>query len=165
MDELRTLFGFNRWASRLFLDATETLSTEALTRDMGSSFPSVLATLTHMLAAEWVWLERWLGRSPDGFPDNSALTSVGAVRKRWEELWEEQAAFLHSLEAGDEDRPVTYRNLSGAEFTQPLGHLLRHVVNHASYHRGQLTTLLRQLDHAAPATDLVTFYRLEAERA
>jgi uncharacterized damage-inducible protein DinB len=163
MDEFRRLYAFNRWANLRFLDALDGLSADELTRDMHSSFPTVLATLIHALGAEWIWLERWLGRSPTTFPDASALTSVAAVRARWDALWADQQAFLDGLDDGEGARPVTYRNMAGQEFTQPLGDLLRHVVNHASYHRGQLTTLLRQLGHGAPSTDLVLFLRTEGQ--
>lgn len=163
MKDIRTLYAYNRWANLQFLDALSGLSDEELGRDMKSSFPTVTATLVHLLGAEWVWLERWLGRSPTGFPDASALSSVAAVRARWDALWREQKAFLDGLGDGDLARPVTYRNLAGHEFTQTLGELLRHVVNHATYHRGQLTTLLRQLGHGAPSTDLVAYYRTRPE--
>jgi uncharacterized damage-inducible protein DinB len=161
MREIRRLYAFNRWANLRFLDAVEVLSDEELGRDLHSSFPNVAATLVHLLGAEWIWMERWLGRSPTGFPDAADLDSVAKVRARWDVVWEEQQAFLQGLEDADVSRPVTYVNLGGNEFTQPLGDLLRHVVNHATYHRGQLTTLLRQLGHPAPSTDLVTFYRSE----
>jgi uncharacterized damage-inducible protein DinB len=159
MNEIRRLYAFNRWANLRFLDALGALSDEELGREMHSSFPNVAATLVHLLGAEWFWLERWLGRSPGTFPDATALTSVKAVRARWDALWADQQAFLEGLDEADLARPLTYRNLAGNEFTQPLGDLLRHVVNHATYHRGQLTTLLRQLGRAAPSTDLVAFYR------
>jgi uncharacterized damage-inducible protein DinB len=41
--------------------------------------------------------------------------------------------------------------------------MLQHVVNHGSYHRGQVTTLLRQLGAPAPkSVDLIAFYRERA---
>lgn len=159
IDEVRRLYAFNRWANLRFLDALDVLSEEELGRDMGSSFPSVAATLVHMLGAEWIWLERWLGRSPTSFPDAAGLSSVAAVRTRWDALWGEQMQFLDLLDDSDLSRALAYRNMAGHDFAQPLGELLRHVVNHGSYHRGQLATLLRQLGHAAPATDLVLYYR------
>lgn len=160
MDEIRRLYAYNRWANLLFLEALSHLTDEELGRGLGGSFPNVAATLVHLFGAEWLWLERWKGTSPGGLPGVEGLNSVAAVRARWDALWEEQQAFLAPLGDADLARPVTYRNLAGHEFTQPLAELLRHVVNHATYHRGQLTTFLRQLGHGAPSTDLVTFYRL-----
>lgn len=163
MNEIRTLFAYNRWANVQFLDALSKLTDEEVGRDLKSSFPSALATLVHILGAEWVWLERWLGRSPTGFPDSPTLTSVAAVGARWDALWTEQKTHLDGLGDADLARPLTYHNLAGNQFTQPLGELLRHVVNHGTYHRGQLTTLLRQLGHGAPSTDLVAYYRTRPE--
>jgi len=158
MDEIRRLYAFNRWANLRFLDALDVLSDEELSRDLKSSFPTVLATLTHMYGAEWIWLERWCGRSLAPLPDAGALTSVAAVRVRWDALWADQQAFLDGLGDADLERPLTWRSMAGGDYSSRLGDVLRHVVNHGTYHRGQLATLLRQLGRAAPATDLVYYF-------
>lgn len=159
LDELMRLMAFNRWASLRMLDAVADLTAEELGRDMKSSFPSVLNTLVHMVGAEWVWPSRWMGESPAQFPAAPGLTSVEAVRERWEGVWRDQESFLAGLSEGDAARPVRYRLFSGAEDAQPLGGLLRHVVNHATYHRGQLVTLLRQLGRTPPSTDYIRYLR------
>lgn len=159
MDEMRRLFTYNRWANLRLLDAVEELTREELGRDLTSSFPSVASTLTHMLGAEWVWLERWRGSSPTSFPDGEGLDSVEAVRARWDALWQEQQAFLDGLDDGAADHTVSYSNMSGTPDTQRLGDLMRHVVNHATYHRGQLVTMLRQLGRTPPSSDYVRYLR------
>lgn len=159
MDELRRLFEYNRWANVRFLDAADELTEEELVREIPSSFPSVLATLTHMLGAEWVWLSRWRGTSPTSLPESAGLSSVAAVRARWDELWAEQQDFLDALEPEEVDGTLRYRVFSGSEDEQRLGDLMRHFVNHATYHRGQLTTLLRQLGKTPPSTDLIRYLR------
>ncbi len=159
MDELRRLFDYNRWATLRILDAAASLTTEELTRDLKSSFPSVLATLLHGLGAERVWLERWNGRSPTAFLDSSALDSVAAIRERWDALWRDQQAFLSGLGDGDVTRSLSYRLFNGDTDTRPLGELMRHVVNHATYHRGQVVTMLRQLGRSPPSTDYVRWLR------
>jgi uncharacterized damage-inducible protein DinB len=159
MHELRRLFDYNRWANLRYLEAAEDLSPEDGARDMGSSFPSVIRTLAHMLGAEWVWLERWNGSSPTSFPDLDALDSVAAVRARWDNLWRDQLAFLDACEAHDPRRSISYRNMSGTPDERPLDELMRHVINHATYHRGQLATLLRQLGRTPPPTDYVRYLR------
>jgi uncharacterized damage-inducible protein DinB len=162
IDEILELFAYNRWANERMLDATAALSQEELTRDLGGSFPSLRATLTHMLGAEWVWLARWKGVSPTGLPDAWDLSTHDAIRDRWRAIEQEQAAFLETLTDESIRRVVDYRLLSGAAFSNPLWQLLRHVVNHASYHRGQVTTLLRQLGRPAVSTDLIVFHRERA---
>ena len=159
MHELRRLFEYNRWANLRILAALETLTVAELEREIPSSFPSVLATLVHTMGAEWVWLERWKGTSPTTLPGSEGFDSVAAVRARWDEIWKDQQDFLAGLGAADAERAVSYRLFSGDPDTRPLGELVRHVVNHATYHRGQLVTMLRQLGKTPPSTDYVRWLR------
>jgi uncharacterized damage-inducible protein DinB len=156
--EVRELFAFHRWANARLLDAAGGLTAEDFARDLRSSFPSVRETLVHLLSADWIWLERWRGRSPTAGPDWDVPTHAD-LRARWAEFERDQLAFLEGLSEADLDRVVSYRALSGAPYANPLGELLRHVVNHGTYHRGQVATLLRQLDVKPPQTDLILYYR------
>jgi uncharacterized damage-inducible protein DinB len=160
VEELRELYAFNRWANEALLRAASRLTAEQLGRDLGSSFPSVLATLVHIAQADWVWLRRWHGESPTAPPPWDTST-LDAVRQHWARVQDEREAFLSGLSDADVDRVIAYRNLAGEQLANPLWQLLRHVVNHATYHRGQVTTLLRQLGAETVATDLVRWYRLE----
>jgi uncharacterized damage-inducible protein DinB len=157
--ELRRLFDYNRWATLRLLDAAGYLSHEELTRDLRNSFPSVLATLVHGLGAEWVWLERWNGRSPTAFPDAAPLDSISALGARWDALWSDQQRFISALRDADVSREIRYKLFNGAEDARPLGDLVRHVINHATYHRGQVVTMLRQLGKTPPSTDFIRFVR------
>lgn len=165
MDELRRLFAYNRWANLRYLAALEGLTAEELGEDMKSSFPSVLETVVHMIGAEWVWLSRWTGASPTAFPDATGLTTVDAVRRRWDGLWHEQQTFLAGLSPDAHERALSYRLFSGAADERALGELMRHVINHATYHRGQLATMLRQLGKTPPSTDYVRYLREEYSAA
>ena len=59
----------------------------------------------------------------------------------------------------DWDRDVAYRDLKGNPYETPVWRIIAHLVNHDSYHRGQVVTMLRQLGHAPPGTDLILYYR------
>jgi uncharacterized damage-inducible protein DinB len=159
MDEIRDLYAYNRWANRRIRAAAAALSAAERQRDLGSSFPSVQATLTHVLGAEWIWLERWNGRSPAGFPADWDLADWAALERRWDDVERAQASFVGDLSEADLLRPVDYRTIDGTPYAAPLGQLLRHVVNHSTYHRGQVVTMLRQLGRPAPDTDLVVYHR------
>jgi uncharacterized damage-inducible protein DinB len=165
LQDLRTLLDYHYWARDRLLDALDGLTPEQFTRDLGSSFKSIRDTVAHTYAAEWAWYQRWHGQSPtallpfDQFPDVAALRSV------WSSQEAKMRAFVDAL--GDEDvaRVIDYKLLSGAEGSSPIWQMLQHVVNHASYHRGQATTMLRQLG-ATPAKpmDLIAFYRVGGKR-
>jgi len=155
--DIARLYAYNRWANARTLGAAETLGPEQLNRDLGSSFPSVQATLVHMLGAEWIWLQRWNGSSPSAWPEQAAMRTVADLRAAWRAVEQGQLAVIAALT--DLDRRFAYRNLKGEAFDEPIGMTLQHVVNHSTYHRGQVTTMLRQLGATAIGTDYVTFFR------
>lgn len=156
--EMQELFRYNRWANERVLGATSGLTQEEFTRDLRNSFPSVRDTLAHVLGAEWIWLSRWKGVSPRSLPEASAFANHAALRTRWAEVEAEQTAFVTATSADDLKQVITYQNTKGESFSYPLWQLMRHVVNHSTYHRGQVTTMLRQLGAKPISTDLIVFY-------
>lgn len=150
---LGDLYDYNYWARDRQLEACAALTDEQFVRPMGNSFPSVRDTLAHLVGAEWVWLERWHGRSPRALPPGSDFTTLGAIEKRWREVERDVRAYLATLTEQALLRPLEYVNLKGEPFTYPLWQTLVHVVNHQTYHRGQITTLLRQLGTVAVPID------------
>jgi uncharacterized damage-inducible protein DinB len=165
LEQIVELFAYTRWANNRILEATAKLSGEELSRELGNSFPSIRATLVHIVGAEWVWLSRWNGESPTALPAWLELLSNEAIRRRFEEIDAERRIYLEHLEEVGLNALIRYRNLKGDPFAAPLWQLLLHLVNHSTYHRGQVVTMLRQLGHSAPATDLVQFYRERAVTA
>lgn len=157
--EIRDLYAYNEWANARVVEVIAGLPADRLTAPIESSFPSILGTLAHIVAAEWVWLRRWLGENPTAFPDWLSAPSLPALRAKLAEVESERDAFVGSLSDEDLDRQLDYKTLAGAPFSNRLADLLVHVVNHSSYHRGQLTTMLRQAGATPVATDFVLFKR------
>jgi uncharacterized damage-inducible protein DinB len=159
LQEIRDSFAYNRWAHERLLDVLDGLADEQLTAAIPSSFPSLLATLAHMVAAEWVWLRRWRGESPRSFPEWLQSPSLADLRARLDEVETERRAFIDSLTEADLDAVLAYTTLDGTPLRSRLADLFLHVVNHASYHRGQLVTMLRQLGAPVASTDFVLYKR------
>jgi uncharacterized damage-inducible protein DinB len=159
--EIQDLYEFNRWANARMRSAVARVSDEEFSRDLKNSYPSLRDTLLHIMGAEWVWLARWLGTSPTAMPAEWQLYTRDQIEVEWGAIETAQRAFLDKLADADLDRMVTYRNFKGEQHTNALWQLLRHLVNHSTYHRGQITTMLRQLGHEAVSTDLVLYYRQE----
>jgi len=154
------MLDYHYWARDRVLAAVEALTPEQLARDLGNSFPSVRDTLAHIVAAEWAWLSRWRGQSPTALRAASDFPDLAAVRREWTELEPQVRGFAAGLGEQGVERIFEYRLLSGATGASPFWQMLQHVVNHASYHRGQITTMLRQLGVAPPKSmDMITFYR------
>ncbi len=153
------LFGYGSWANALVLAAAEALPPEQFDAAIASSFPSLGATLAHMIGAEWIWLRRWLGESPPA-PAWAAKPNLAELKAQLAAIESERSAYLAGLSGADFDRVVPYRNLAGKPYSNLLSDLIRHVVNHSTYHRGQIATQLRQLGHTPPSTDLIAYVRL-----
>ena len=66
LSDIKHLFDYTEWANDLAFNAAGALPDESLRRDVGISHGSIFGTLLHMAGAEWIWLERWHGRSPAG---------------------------------------------------------------------------------------------------
>jgi uncharacterized damage-inducible protein DinB len=158
--ELRTLVDYHYWARDRMLAAVEPLSAEQFLRDLGSSFPSVRDTLAHLHGAEWVWLLRCQGVSPTQHLPVDRFGDLDAVRAAWADSEADLRALVQELDDDGAERTVAYRLFNGQTGTTRIGTLVQHLVNHGSYHRGQLSTMLRQLG-ARPAQpmDLVAFHR------
>jgi uncharacterized damage-inducible protein DinB len=162
--DFRLLYEYNSWSNHRTLDSCAALSADQFTRDLGSSFPSVRDTLAHIYGAEWLWLERWHGRIPNALPASAAFPDLASLRERWGVLESDLHTFISSLTSSELQRIIKYKNTQGVGFEGPLWPMLQHVVNHSSYHRGQVATLLRQLGAKPIATDLIAFHRERAAR-
>ena len=158
--DLATLVDYHYWARDRLLAAVEPLTAEQFTRDLGNSFKSVRDTLSHVHAAEWVWLSRLNGVSPTSLLPHDRFGDLAAVRAGWAETEAGFRAFVGGLDAAALERVVDYHLLNGQPGASRTWHIVQHVVNHATYHRGQVTTMLRQLGATPPkAQDLIAFYR------
>ena len=158
-DDLRLLLDYHYWARDRVLEATAALTPEQFARELGGSFRSVRDTLGHLIGAEQVWLSRWTGHALRAMPAPDQFADFAAVRAAWTALETRVRAFAAAL-GPDVGRVFAYQSFAGQAMNSPFWQMLQHVVNHGSYHRGQVTTLLRQL--GAPAgrsMDLIAFYR------
>jgi uncharacterized damage-inducible protein DinB len=165
LEEAITLVEYHYWGRDRMLEAVDALTPEQYTKDLGNSFKSVRDTVVHTYGAEWNWYLRWVGNPPTAFPDAAAFPDVTAVREAW--MSQEQKVRLFVLTLGEENlhRTFKYRTFDGQEMESVFAHMLQHLVNHATYHRGQVTTMLRQLGAPAPKPqDLIRFYRERAKR-
>jgi uncharacterized damage-inducible protein DinB len=161
MIPLLDLIQYNRWANHRILDAVAQLSSEEFTRNLGSSFTSIRDTLVHILWAEWLWLERWQGNSPQESFDPAQFPTVEPIRRRWVSIETEQTSFLEELVPGSERRRLSYINSRNEKWEYSLAQMVQQVTVHSAYHRGQVTTMLRQLGRTPPMTDYLVYIDVE----
>jgi uncharacterized damage-inducible protein DinB len=154
--ELLELLEYHHWATNLTVNAARALRPEQFTRDLGSSFPSVRDTLVHVFTADRAWLGRLEGQSPPR-ANASDYADLDSLLEVWEPVLTRWPIVVESL--GDPARLIEYKSFAGEPFTNSLGQIVRHVVNHGTYHRGQVATMLRQLGANAVSSDLIYFFR------
>ena len=151
--EVIDLYEYSRWAHEQILESVMQLSNEQYQRKVVGSFPSIRATLEHVLSAEVVWLSRWAGHSLGEAPDYSGVADASNLARMWRLFWHRQFNFLNALDDQDLAQPIAIRTRGGIETVQPLSETLIHVVNHASYHRGQVVSQIREVGGTPPSTD------------
>jgi len=152
---LNELFDHNYWARDRQLQACAGLTGDQFLRPLGNSYPSLRDTLTHLLAVEWLWLERWRGRAPRTLLAPEDLPTLAALSQRWRTVEREMREYLAGLSEEALERPATYVNTRGQTWTYTLWRMILHLLQHQSYHRGQVTALLRQLGVQPPKVDFL----------
>jgi uncharacterized damage-inducible protein DinB len=157
---INELFNYSYWARDCQLQACAALTEEQFLRSLGSSFASVRDTLVHMVETELVWLVRWRGQSPQSMLSPEQFPSLSSVSERWHAVEREMREYLATLSEETLEQPVTYMSQKGDTFTYELWRPMLHLINHQSYHRGQVTTLLRQLGLQPPGVDFLPGYRV-----
>jgi uncharacterized damage-inducible protein DinB len=161
--DLRDLVEYNYWARDRVLRAASALAPDQLTRQVGGSFGSVLGTLVHIYSAEWIWHSRWTGVSPTAAIPADRFADLAGLVEAWHEVEGHVRTFVERLADEETKRQIDYRLLNGTPGRASFQHMLQHLVNHGSYHRGQVTTQLRLLGASPPqSTDLIAYLRERA---
>jgi uncharacterized damage-inducible protein DinB len=163
LQDLQTLLDYHYWARDRMFEALEPLTPEQATRCLGGSFTSIHDTVAHLYAADAVWYGRWHGESP-ALLTGASFADLAAIRRAWIEHESKMRAFVGALGDAGVERAFAFKMFNGQQTAAPFWQMLQHVVNHGSYHRGQITTKLRQLGaQPAKSLDMIAFYRSQGQ--
>jgi uncharacterized damage-inducible protein DinB len=156
-NEIVALLKYDAWAITHVFRAVESLDATQYQQDMKATHGGIQGTISHIYAVQRLWLTRWTGKGANEL--SMVQLFQGELRGRWASLQAEQMVYV--TERTDEEllAPFTYKDLRGTPFYQPLWQQVQHVVNHCSYHRGQITVMLRQCGVTPVQTDLIAYYR------
>ena len=157
---IRNLYDYNAWANARILDTAAMLTPAQILAPGGASFDSVRDTLVHTMNAQWLYLERWQGRSRREVPEAAAFPDLAAIRARWDQVERDTRAFVTALDDGRLAVAVGYTNMQGEPWAYPLWQQMIHQVNHATQHRSEAAVLLTQLGHSPGWLDLLYFVDL-----
>jgi len=153
-------FTHDAWAKARLAQAVRELTDTEFARELGPGLGSVRAKFCHTVDAEHLWLQRIIeGVSASERPSDSRHTTRSEFLGWYEQVQARKQALMDGLTEERLRATVSYQNLSGKPFTQPLYELLQHVMLHAAYHRGQVAACLRALGKQPPATDYIDWSR------
>jgi uncharacterized damage-inducible protein DinB len=155
MHVLREAVDYNYWARDRQLEACASMNEEQFLQAVGGSFPSLRDTFAHMVAVEWLWLERWHRKNHKTLIAAGEFPNLVAVAERWRSVECEMRAYLTTLDEETLLQPITCVSTRGEVWTYSLWRMIAHLLNHQSYHRGQITTQLRLLGVQPPRVDFL----------
>jgi uncharacterized damage-inducible protein DinB len=164
LQEIKALVAFNTWADRRFFEAVGQLSAEQYHSDMHSSHGGIHGTLLHIVETERIWLARWQKHPDPAAAVPRQVPALADLRALWEQTSSDMHRFLDGLNDQKLQEVLTTTTLAGT-FSTPYWQMIQHLVDHSSYHRGQIVTMLRQLGVTPPSTGLLRFYREAATQA
>ena len=154
MDVLK-LLEYNRWANHLLASQIETFTQEVFEKDLGGSFPSMRATIIHVLESDWLWLNRFNGVLPAEVPRWKTDDSR-AITREWGRIQDEMFIVSKRM-VQDLNKTIGFRTRKGQQLTMLLTDILTHISHHGSYHRGQLANMIRMSGEKPVGTDYFIF--------
>ncbi len=149
---------YSRWASQRSMDAVQPLTDEEKNRYLYTSHHGVLGTLVHIYQADRIWLSRLLESPRFTLAEEGERYTLDALAAAWTKVSDEFVSWAAALSEAGVESTLKYVNIQGLAYELKIWQVVLHVVNHASYHRGQITTMLRQLNHTPIVTDLAAYY-------
>ena len=166
MQNYQMLAAYNAWANRVLYAAASELSEVELHRDTGAFFGSVFATLSHILTADRVWLNRFTGEGPK--PKALDEKPYKEFKNLMAARVEEDARIMRTIETLTPEKleaPFTYTPVTSPELvTHKLWPALTHFFNHQTHHRGQVHAGLTSMGKPSLALDLIYFVRSEGKQ-
>ena len=161
MQDILTLFEYDEWATARTLESVSAIAEETYLQDLKSSHGGIHGTLVHLYSAGRIWLQRWRGNAGARHVTVEEIPALGLLRRRWSEYREDLKGYLAVLTESTLDAPLSYNDMRGNRHSEPLVQQMLQVTNHATYHRGQVVTMLRQVNGKPAATDLIAFFRVK----
>lgn len=159
LEEILTLFQYDEWATDRTLESVSSFSEGKYQQDLRSSHGGIHGTLVHIYGADIIWLQRWKGSSHSASVNLQEIPNLASLKIRWKEYRISLDSYVRSLTEAKLHAPLSYSDSKGNKHSEPLYQQMQQIINHSSYHRGQIVTMLRQLGGKPQGTDLISFYR------
>jgi uncharacterized damage-inducible protein DinB len=151
-DDLVALVAYDRWANCKALDACRKLTAGQYVAEPVPGWSSVRSTLYHIALATEFNLRTLAGDPDDRIPTEADLATVDDAARLLDRGYRRFEELRPSLTPERLNTVLTFRAV-GRTFTLPRWAMLRHIVNHSTYHRGQVASKLKRFGIEQPNTD------------
>ena len=155
-----TQVDYNLWANRKTTELLASLGPSVLDESIANSFPTIKETLKHLHYAESIWLQRIQLNEDTQIPWPDANPSADQLYSDLNQASQDLKDYVDGLNTDDLGRTVSFITGEGASLSNTVERIIYHVINHSTYHRGQVITMLKQLGiKEAVSTDLYFYYQ------
>ena len=159
-DDLVALFAYDRWANTKVLDACRKLTAEQYAAEPVPGWSSVRSTIHHIALVTELHLRTLAGDPADSLPAEADLATVPDAARLLERAYRRFEEMRHTFTQEWLDSMLTVRPPGWKPMTLPRWAMLRHLVNHSTYHRGQVASKLKRFGLEPPNTDFF-FWAIE----
>lgn len=156
------MYHYHVWANQTILGRIGELPSSVLHQEVNSSYPTIAHALSHIYAVDTMWYKVLSGMGmqealQEGMPLNAQiLPSIEEYTQAFAELAERLKQWLQGQ--NDLEQTILLDNpFAGIRETR-LSEMVLHLVNHGTYHRGNISTMLRQLGHASTMNDYALYW-------
>jgi uncharacterized damage-inducible protein DinB len=162
MYNIQRHLAYNDWANSKLAEILSSVEPSLIDTETPSSFDTIKKTVYHVWDAQEIWFTRLKGNEITDWPSKSFTGSFEEGLKLFVESSKALHDFIASKDRDFLDKQIHYKNMKGVEYAQPVEDILFHLVNHGTFHRGQVVTMLRTLGHTnLQNTDLISYMRLQ----
>ncbi|MBL8103036.1 MAG: DinB family protein [Anaerolineales bacterium] len=157
--DIQVLYKYNSWANSRILNAASKVTNEQFISSALHPHNDLRHTLTHILFAEWLWRNRWMGQSQITPFLEEEFSTFEDLQTRWSMEERALSEFVASLTDEKLNSTFQYKTTKGIAYENILWQIMVHVVNHGTQHRGEAAAILTELGHSPGDIDLVIFLR------
>lgn len=152
---------YNNWTDNIIIEWLNQIGDEQWEQTIPSSFSSIRQTAIHLVSAKKIWIDFWTKTPNPVYLSAGFNGTKNELIVLWQQVSLDLKTFIDNFPEENYLHPVTFIYPNGKEAQMPFWQTFPHFINHATYHRGQLVTLLRQAGFTQFSnTDLLTYFML-----
>lgn len=154
-EESIQLLCYHNWANLKLLNRMKELPFDTFTKQLNGTFPSISTTFHHIFNIDQQWFKRI---NPEAITKTIDFKGIKETIEYFLELYENMIDFIQNHYGSLQE--VQYENSKGERFRNSIDELIQHITNHGTYHRGNISTMIRQLGYEGASTDYIFFLRM-----